>query len=321
MSGARFGNTPLPEAQSDALRRAKRLELVSIAYVLSAVALVVLVMGSSQAMKAAWIEDCLSLLPPLSFLLASRYTRRPASPKYPYGHHRAAAAAHLAASVALLAMGLFVVGDSAMTLVSAEHPTIGTLNLFGHTFWQGWPMLVVLVYTGLPNVFIGRRKKKLAKALHDKVLYADAAMNSDDWLTASGAMAGVLGIGFGLWWADSVVAILIGASVINDGVQNVRAAMRGLLDARVQTYDESEPHPLLHSAVSALGALPWVSKAGVRMRDEGHVFHTEAFVVPRGETVTMEQVEEAQAALRELDWKTDDSVVVPVREIPEACTR
>lgn len=156
-------------------------------------------------------------------------------------------------------MGLFVVGDSAMTLISAEHPTIGTMNLFGHTVWQGWPMMAVLLYTGVPNVVIGRMKKKLAEKLHDKVLYADSAMNSDDWLTASGAMLGVLGIGRGLWWADSVVAVLIGSSVVKDGVQNLRAAIHGLTDGRALTYDDSKPHPVIDDVLHAVRGLDWVA--------------------------------------------------------------
>lgn len=34
------------------------------------------VLGNSQAMKAAWVEDLLSFLPPISFLLAARVIRK-----------------------------------------------------------------------------------------------------------------------------------------------------------------------------------------------------------------------------------------------------
>ncbi|OYO21264.1 hypothetical protein CGZ93_10675, partial [Enemella dayhoffiae] len=159
MTTPRFGRTDLPGDQERALRRATRLEVISLAYVTSAVVLVVLVMGSSQAMKAAWVEDLLSLLPPLVFLIATRFVSRRPDRERPYGQHRTIGAAHLGASVALLAMGTLVVGDSASTLISAEHPTIGTLHLFGYTFWQGWAMIPVLIYTGIPNIFIGRAKR------------------------------------------------------------------------------------------------------------------------------------------------------------------
>jgi divalent metal cation (Fe/Co/Zn/Cd) transporter len=86
----RFGRTTLPEQQRETLRQAKRLEIVSLAYLLTAVVLVYLVMGSSQAMKAAWVEDLLSLIPPVAFLVAVHQARKRPSVSHPYGHHRAA---------------------------------------------------------------------------------------------------------------------------------------------------------------------------------------------------------------------------------------
>ena len=57
---ARFGDTELPAELQDVLRRARRLEWVSLAYLATAITLLYLVMGSSQAMKAAWLEDLLA---------------------------------------------------------------------------------------------------------------------------------------------------------------------------------------------------------------------------------------------------------------------
>jgi hypothetical protein len=48
---ARFGNTELPPQQTAALRRATRLEIVTILYMFTGISVVFLTMGSSQAMK------------------------------------------------------------------------------------------------------------------------------------------------------------------------------------------------------------------------------------------------------------------------------
>jgi hypothetical protein len=61
----------LPPDLGDVQRKAVRLEWITIAYMLSAVVPLALTLGQSQAMKAAWIEDLLSLLPPAAFLIAS----------------------------------------------------------------------------------------------------------------------------------------------------------------------------------------------------------------------------------------------------------
>jgi hypothetical protein len=57
----------LPPDKHQLLKKAVRLEWLTIAYLLSAIVALYLTLGSSQAMKAAWAEDILSLLPPVAF--------------------------------------------------------------------------------------------------------------------------------------------------------------------------------------------------------------------------------------------------------------
>ena len=236
MTAISFGRTSLPDKQADALRRAIRLEWISIAFLVFAVTLVGLVLGNSQAMKAAWAEDLLSLAPPIAFLVAVRIIRLPHTPKRPYGYHRSVGVAHLVAGVALAGMGSFLIYDSGVGLITAEHPSIGSVELFGQVFWLGWLMIGAMVVTGVPPVFLGRAKMKLAEDLHDKVLYADADMNKADWMTALGSIIGVTGIGLGLWWLDAVAALFISFTILSDGVKNMRSAIRDLMDARATTY-------------------------------------------------------------------------------------
>lgn len=313
----RFGRTELPRTQSSSLRRAIRFEWFTLGFLAVAITAVFLVMGNSQAMKAAWIEDCLSLAPPVAFLLAVRIVNRRPTRKYPYGFHRAVGVAHLVAGVALLTMGAFLVGDSSLGLLKAEHPPIGSVQLFGHTVWLGWLMMAVMASTIPLPLYLGRVKMSLAEELHDKVLYADADMNKADWTTAVGTIVGVAGIGVGLWWADSAAALLVGASILRDGLKNMRAAITDLMDTRATTFDGSEPHPITGRIDAHLRSLPWVHQAGSRVRDQGHVFHIEAFIVPRrGHTPKLQALEEARDACIDLDWKIQDIVLVPVSELP-----
>ena len=83
------GWAELPPAQAETLRRARRVEWATLAFLAVAIVAVNLVMGNSQAMRAAWIEDLLSLAPPIAFLVSVRVIPRPPSPKYPYGFFRA----------------------------------------------------------------------------------------------------------------------------------------------------------------------------------------------------------------------------------------
>jgi divalent metal cation (Fe/Co/Zn/Cd) transporter len=312
-----FGRTELPPELAKVLKKAIRFEWLTIGFLAVTVPLIFLVMGNSQAMKAAWIEDLLSFVPPIAFLTAVRIVNRPPSAHFPYGLHRSIGVAHLVAAVALLSMGTFLLIDSGMGLLAGEHPPIGSVHLFGVTFWSGWLMIGAVSLTVVPPVYLGRVKMALARQLHDKVLYADADMNKADWMTAVGSMVGVAGIGIGLWWADAAAAIFIAGSILWDGIKNLRGAVTDLMDARATTFDDKKPHPLLAEVDDYLRALPWVKDAGSRVRDEGHVFHVESFVVPRDQTVlTLEMIETARAACIELDWKIEDMVIAPVRVLP-----
>lgn len=313
----RFGHTELPEEQREALRKAVKFEWITIGFLAASTALVFAVLGNSQAMKAAWVEDVLSFLPPISFLVAAQVIRRKPSEEHPYGFHRAVGIAHVVAAVALTVMGAYLIVDSGMGLLSAEHPTIGGFDFFGQTIWLGWMMIGAMILTAVPPVFLGRVKMKLAEKLHDKVLYADADMNKADWMTAAAAAVGVAGIGFGLWWADYAAALVISFSILHDGVRNTRAAISALMDKRARTYDDAEPHPLGHRLDEYLRGLDWTETAESRIRDEGHVFHVESFVVPaRGRLPSLEQLEAAREACIGLDWKVQDMVIIPVAELP-----
>ncbi|KQM39745.1 cation diffusion facilitator family transporter [Microbacterium sp. Leaf203] len=314
--GVYFGQTRLPDRQAEVLRRAVRLEWVTIGFLVVTATLVFLVLGNSQAMKAAWAEDLLSFIPPLAFLIAARLARRRPTRSHPYGFHRSVAVGHLVAAVALTGMGAFLIVDSGIGLVTAEHPTIGTVEVLGVTMWLGWLMVAVMAVTAIPPVIVGRLKIGLARELHDKVLYADADMNKADWMTSAGTIVGVLGIGIGLWWMDAAAAIFIALSIVHDGVGNLRAAVVDLMDARATTFDDTLPHPLVDRVDQYLAALPWVAEVGSRVRDQGHVFHIEAFVVPRKKRLSLDDIERARKGCVALDWKVQDVVIVPVPELP-----
>ncbi|MET0932232.1 MAG: cation transporter [Mycetocola sp.] len=312
-----FGETELPTKQTETLKKAVRLEWLTIGFLAVTVTLVFLVLGNSQAMKAAWLEDILSFIPPIAFLVAIRVARRKPSVKHPYGFHRSVGVGHLVAAVALVSMGTFLIIDSVSGLITGEHPSIGSVELFGQVFWLGWLMMGVMAIIALPPVFIGRAKMKLARELHDKVLYADADMNKADWMTAVGSIVGVGGIGLGIWWTDSAAALFIAGSILWDGVKNIRAAVDDLMDGRATTFDEAKPHPVVHRVDEYLRSLDWVADAGSRARDQGHVFHIESFVVPHSRRkVSLTDLATAREGCIELDWKVGDIVIVPVTALP-----
>jgi cation diffusion facilitator family transporter len=306
----------LPPDKHEKLLKAVRLEWISIVYLVTAITLLYFTLGSSQAMKAAWVEDILGLTPPIAFLVASRIRNRKPNDRFPYGYHRATAIAYLCASVALLALGAFILYDSVSKLVKFEHPPIDLVKPFGdRPVWLGWLMLGALAYSTAPQVLLGRLKQPLAKELNDKVLYADAEMNRADWMTGCAAMLGVVGIGFGLWWADSVAASLISLDIVRDGGKNLRVAVVDLMDKEPTVVDDSRADPLPLWIKNELMLMDWVKDAEVRLRESGHVFVGEAFVVPVDNEDLVNRLEWANEHLLGLDWRLHELVIAPVREI------
>jgi divalent metal cation (Fe/Co/Zn/Cd) transporter len=311
------GGPELRGDQQGALSRALWLERFTLVYMLTALVAVYFALGDSQAMKAAWLEDMLSLLPPAAFLIANRFRYKAPTGTMGWGYHRSISVGYLAGSLAIVGLGLFILIDSSHKLITAQHPTIGMVELFDWHFWQGWLMLAVLAYTGTIPVVLGRLKMAPAQALHDKVLVADAEMNRADWLTASAAAVGVVGIGFGIWWADSVAALVIAVEVLRDGFRYTSRAVLALMDARPRTHDEHKPHPLTLQVEQELIDMGWVREAVVRMRELGHVFEVEAFVVPASGEGIVGHVEDAIERVQAIDWKLHDVSITPVSALED----
>lgn len=316
MGGRLNSDNELPPSRAVLDSRAVRLEWWTVAFFVSAVALIFALSGSSEAMKAAALEDLLGIVPPAAFLIANRVRYRPSTEEFPYGFHRSISVGYLVSSVALIAVGIFVMFESVTGLLNPEPVELGTFTLFGVTAWKGWLLIAALVWTLVVPLYLGRRKLELASALHDKVLYADAKMNKADWLSAGAAIVGVLGIGMHWYWLDPLAAGVIGLDVLHDGQANLRTATADLMDRRPRTVDRSKLDGLTTRIENELRKLPWVKDSTVRLRESGHVFFGEALVVPKGESVSVSDLEDAVEMCRRLDWRLYGITVGVASELP-----
>lgn len=213
------------------LRRAKRLEWVTLFAMGTVIAVMGLAMGQSQAMKTAFIEDLLSLVPAATFLIAAKLEPRPPTERYAFGFVRVNSLAFLTSAVMLTVLGALLLFDGISGLARGEHVTIPPVQLFGQTVWLGWVMIAALAYSVVVPMVLGRMKLPIARRLKDKVLHTDADMQKADWQTGLAGIVGVLGVGLGLWWADAVAAAVISLSILHDGFKNMRSAAAELLDS------------------------------------------------------------------------------------------
>src|SRR5215217_2427436 len=273
----------LPPEKRPASDRARRLEVLTIIFVLSIIGVISAVMGASQTMKAMWVEDVLSLVPPIAFLIGRRYSDKAPDQQFLYGYRRTVTIAFLSAATALLGMGLYILIDSSVKLALGEAPTIQTVELFGHRIWLGWLMIAALVYSIIPPLILGRMKLPLAAELHDKALRTDANINKGDWLAGLAGIFGILGIAYGYWWSDSAAAILISGEILRDGFSDMRNSIAQLMNRAPTNVEGTEDDPVPAKIEEELERLSWVKKARARLREDGDVLTGEIFVVPQDE--------------------------------------
>jgi cation diffusion facilitator family transporter len=309
------GGPRIPQDKQDALQRAKRLEQWSVFFLVTIVVVLALTMGSSQAMKAMWIEDMLSLVPTTAVLTGIYFRSWEPTDRFPYGYRRAVQIGFLAGAVALFGFGVYLLGDSIYSLIIQHHPTIQSIELFGMRIWLGWLMIAALVYSIIPPLVLGYLKRPLAEELHDKALYTSASIDKGDWLSGLAGIVGIAGIGYGYWWADSVAAAFISFEITKDGVENLKNSVMQLMNMQPTDVKNKEKDPIVQKVVSEIAGLHWVADSQIRLREEGDLIAGEAFVVPNDDTGIIEKLGDAGERVKGLDWRIQDFNVVPVRSL------
>lgn len=263
-----------PSALRPVMRRAIRLEYWNLFWSTTIVVAMGLVMGQSQAMKTAWVEDLLGLVPPLAFVIAAHFElKRKRTAQFPFGFERANGLGFFIAAVALFAVGVHLLIDALATLAAAEHVTIGSIRLFGQDIWLGWLMVAAQLYSLVPPFLIGRKELPLAKELNDKLLHTDALMNKANWLTGAAGIAGVIGLGLGWWWADSAAAAAISISIISDGIGALRSATAELIDGAPRSLEKDVLAADARALKSELAKR--YPGATIRLRETGRVIRAE----------------------------------------------
>lgn len=264
----------LPDELRDTMRAAIRLEYWNLFWTATIIVVMGLVLGQSQTMKTAWVEDTLGVVPPVMFLIAAHMELKgKRSRKFPFGFERVNGLGFFVAAVALTSVGLLLLYNAVIALIATEHATVGSIVLLGQEFWLGWLMIAAQLYSLVPPMLIGRKELPLAEKLNDKLLHTDALMNKANWLTGAAGLAGVIGLGLGWWWADSLAAAIISLDVINDGVKALRSSTAELVDGSPRAL--SSPH-LSEDAMRLEERLrEEFPSATIRLRETGRLIRAE----------------------------------------------
>ena len=299
----------LPEELRGTLRRAKRLEWINIGFTISIIVVMGLVLGQSQTMKTAWIEDTLGLIPPIVFLVAVRSEGKEPSRRFPFGFDRVHSLGFLIAAVALALVGVTLLWDAVSGLLHQEHATVGSVELFGQTIWLGWLMIAAQSYSIIPPLIIGRLEMPLAEKLQDEVLFTDAKMNKANWQTGAAGIAGIIGLGLGYWWADAAAAGLISIGIISDGWRALKVATIELVDGTPRSLGSSSLDGESRQLIGELNKR--FPDADVRLRETGRYIRAQVFgAAPPEEEIDLAEIWPGKP---ERSWRLAELNFVPYR--------
>jgi divalent metal cation (Fe/Co/Zn/Cd) transporter len=170
------------------------------------------------------------------------------------------------------------------------------------------------------GMLLGFLKKPVAEKLNDKELEAEAKMNRAEWMSEGAAIIGLVLVAFGFWWGDALSAALISLDIIYDGWENVRQVIGDLMDESPTVIGKRKLEPLPGTVQTAAEALPWVDRAAVRLREQGHIITGEVYVIPsdgrsRSAADLVADAAHASDDLARLDWRLHNVVVVPVASL------
>jgi cation diffusion facilitator family transporter len=195
-----------------------------------------------------------------------RLSKRPASASHPYGYERAEDLAGLGVALVIWASAVFAAAVSVRKLtghVATSHVGLG---------------IAAAVVGIVGNQVVARYKLRVGRRIQSATLVADAQHSWLDALSSAGAMLGLVGVAFGLGWADGVAGLIVTGFIAHVGYEVTSQLLHHLMDG-------VDPQ-VLAAAEHAAGTVPGVAHAHVRARWMGRslLVEIEGFV-PAGTTI------------------------------------
>jgi cation diffusion facilitator family transporter len=150
---------------------------------------------------------------------AITWSAKPADEDHHFGHAKIESMAALFETFLLIGIAIFIAYEAILRLLS------GTSNV--EVTWWAVAIIVVSIVVDLNR---SRALSKTAKSTASEALAADAAHFQSDMWGSGAVLVGLIGVWLGLWWADSVAALLVSGVIAKIGFALGKSTFDSLLD-------------------------------------------------------------------------------------------
>lgn len=191
----------------------------------------------------------------LLVFIGFRASRKAATERYPYGFERAEDLAGVGVALVIWASAAFTAVESVRKLL--HH---------GATDHAGWAALGAVVGI-VGNQIVARYKLRVGQRINSHTLIADAKHSWLDALSSAGALAGLIGVLAGAWWADPVAGLAVTAFICHVGWEVSSDVAHHLMDG-------VDPN-IVTTAETVAAAVPGIHHAHARARWTGRTLRVE----------------------------------------------
>ncbi len=150
---------------------------------------------------------------------AIKWSAQPADEEHHFGHAKIE-------SIAALVETLLLIGIAAFIAYAAAFRLLGGTSDVEVTWWA----LAIMVVSIVVDFNRSRALANTAKATGSEALAADAAHFQSDMWGSAAVLVGLVGVWFGVWWADSVAALLVSGVIAKIGWSLGKSTFASLMD-------------------------------------------------------------------------------------------
>jgi len=210
----------IPLDRDAALRRGRRLEYVTVAWnsLEALAALFAGILAGSIALIGFGLDSVIETVSGAALLWRLHHSNDAAARRA-----RAEKLALRIVGVSFLMLSLYVLVDSAYTLVERERP---------HSSFFG---IAIAILSVIAMPLLARAKRKVAAAISSGALHADSRQTDlCAYLSAILLLGLALNALFGFWWADPVAGLIMVPIIVREGVLALRGHECGCHDGACQ---------------------------------------------------------------------------------------